>query len=332
MLTILNDVHIGSIRGTGTTPATQLSLRKYIINEFIRLLPDTDLMVLGDLFDKENIPIVDVLHTYIALKDWLKKGHKLYLVAGNHDLSKTSSTMSSFDFLCKILVEAEPNLVTPIHSSQMTDYGYVIPHVANQDLFDLELMKVPRCKTLFLHCNYNNHFAVQLDQSLNLSEEQANATPVDRIIIAHEHHRRIVGKILLPGNQIASSCADWASAGDKYYYSLSVDGELFEHKATIKSTEYCEMPWNGIKDVSQKFVKIVGSADAGKVPAVITAISRFRQASQALVITNGVDVAHDDKVDEFELSLESIESFSIWEALKKVLTEDEVKLLESLNA
>ena len=42
--------------------------------------------------------------------------------------------------------------------------------------------------TLFLHCNYDNNFAVESDQSLNLSADVAATLWIaDHILIAHEH-------------------------------------------------------------------------------------------------------------------------------------------------
>ena len=51
-LLILNDCHIGVKRSAGTTPASALALRRYLLDSFRSLLPDDkDVLVLGDLFD-----------------------------------------------------------------------------------------------------------------------------------------------------------------------------------------------------------------------------------------------------------------------------------------
>jgi DNA repair exonuclease SbcCD ATPase subunit len=58
--------------------------------------------------------------------------------------------------------------------TQISDEMYVIPHVPNQDIFDLELERVPEgTKWLLLHCNFDNAFAGAMDHSLNLSRDQA---------------------------------------------------------------------------------------------------------------------------------------------------------------
>lgn len=102
MLTVLNDCHLGANRSAGTTPSTKLILRQRLLDQFIELLPrDSDLMILGDLFDTFDINPLDFYYTFTALNNWLiaNPTKSLYLVAGNHDLSKTSTTVSSFELL-----------------------------------------------------------------------------------------------------------------------------------------------------------------------------------------------------------------------------------------
>ncbi len=330
-LTVLNDVHIGAIRSTGTTPQSQIALRQHLITSFKALLPDTDLMILGDLFDKENIPISDVLATYETLADWLKeKSQRLYLVAGNHDLSKSSATMSSFDFLCKLLTGLYPQQVVAIHAPTMTPYGYVIPHLANQDLFNLALEGVPACSNLFLHCNYDNNFAVQSDHSLNLSREQADKAPVTNIIIAHEHHQRRCGKVTIPGNQIASSVSDWLSAWPTKHYVV-VEGDVVQWRcAAERDAQLLELDWQSITESHKHFIRITGTASADQASTAVSRISRLRQASRALVIVNAVTIVSEDTMEEFAQALEEARGFSVWDRLKTLLTEVEVAKLESL--
>lgn len=105
-LTVLNDRHIGAVRSAGTTPATAYQLRLDLLSEFEEELYaiDTDLMILGDLFDGPDISKADLLRTYQVLNDWLTRSAKqLWLVNGNHDLSKSSTNFSSFQFLAALL-------------------------------------------------------------------------------------------------------------------------------------------------------------------------------------------------------------------------------------
>ena len=288
-------------------------------------------MVLGDLFDKENIPISDVLSTYEILADWLKDTCKrLYIVAGNHDLSKSSATMSSFDFLCKLLTGLYPKQVVAIHSPTRIPYGYVIPHLPNQDLFDLALTGVPTCDNLFLHCNYDNNFAAQSDQSLNLSRQQAQDAPVKNIIIAHEHHFRDCGKVKLPGNQIASSVSDWLSLREaKFFTTVQGDAVQF-HTATERSSEFLQLDWKSSPETDASFIRVTGCATPEQSAEVVSRIAKLRQTSKALVISNAVEILSEDSTAQFEEAFTAARSFSVWDALKSVLTPSEVAKLEKL--
>ena len=332
MLTVLHDLHIGAIRNAGTTPATQLALRKQNLVEFQALLPESDLMILGDLFDTYNIPIVDVLTTYFHLKAWLEKGHQLYLVAGNHDLSKTSDVMSSFDFLCSLLLDTAPACVTVIKGEgQLIPWGYVIPHVANQDLFNYELSKVPTCAYLYLHCNYDNHFAAQSDQSLNLSKEQADSCLADKIVIAHEHHYRQSGKVILPGCQITSSVSDWLSDTNKYYATISGEGlQLVQCKE--KDDYFIDLDWKAVELVDKPYIRVSGYATPEEATKVVNMVGKLRKLSSAYVVSNAVQILSADGVAEaFSRSLEDVTTFKVREALFKLLSPPEIATIEGLK-
>lgn len=334
MLTILNDVHAGAIRSAGTTPFSQFALRTHILNKFEELLPESgDLMILGDLFDTNNVPLWDVSKVLFMLSKWVtnRPGNTLYLVRGNHDISKTSNVMSSFDFLGTML-KVHDN-VTVITEPVAIKYGYVIPHLINQDLFDQALASVPKCDNLFLHCNYDNNFAAQSDQSLNLSAEQAKACLASRIVIAHEHHARSLGKVVIPGNQIASSVSDWLSPGDKQYATINASNELELVKCADRSAEYAELDYTAdFTSCGAKFIRITGTVAADTASKLITAISKFRQRSSALVITSAVKTLSEDGSETFEAALEEAKNFSVMEALKDFLTQDEYTKLEKLHA
>ena len=321
-------------RSAGTTPASQVELRNYIRAEFRRLLPsEGDLMVLGDLFDTNNVQILEVLETYKILCDWFKENPtgRFYNVAGNHDLSKTSTVLSSFQFLGHLLSMSFADRYIHIEEPTMTPYGYVIPHLRNQALFDHELSKVPECDYLFLHVNVNNNFAAQSDQSLNISLEQIQACKAKNIVCGHEHHSRQVAKVVLPGNQIASSVADWAGEGDKFYLTLE-DGQVTRHISAQKSTQFVELDWKNLQVTGHKFVRVAGEAQPEEVASAISAINKLRSQHSAFVITNAVTtISNDGSIAEvFSQSLESVQKFSIVEALKRVLDKDEFAVLEKL--
>lgn len=331
-LTVLNDGHCGAIRGAGTTDASRWALRKHLLQGLKNLLPDTgDLLYLGDLFDTNNVPVADVLHVYLIFDEWLTSHPtaKLYNAAGNHDESKTSNVLSSFQFLGALLTRRFPDRYIHIEKAGKTiPYGYVIPHIRNQDLFDHELTKVPQCQTLFLHCNYDNNFAVQSDQSLNLSPSQVEALPVDNVVIAHEHHHRKVGKVWIPGNQVASSVSDWLPKVDKFCVTVSKLGLQFKAVA-VRADEYIDMDFSQLEETDKKFIRVSGKAEPEQVNAIMTKVNKLRAAVDAFVIANAVTVASDEGLSEvFSSNLESLQRFSVIDALRKILTPAEMVIVE----
>ena len=332
-LRIINDVHAGAIRSAGTTPATQMELRQHVVRELAKLLPaDGDLMLQGDLFDTNNVPLSDMLAVYELLDAWMRgtKG-KLYNVFGNHDASKTSNVLSSFQFLGRLLKRYGERYIH-IEEPTMTPWGYVLPHMLNQEQFDIALAKVPQCDYLFVHCNFNNHFAAQSDQSLNISEVQALECKAKKIVFAHEHHPRDSGKVLVPGNQIATSVSDWLQPTDKRFLSLRDDLTSFYTPAAKRGDEFAEVGYADLAAYggTAKFIRVVGAAKSEQTSTILTAINKFRRASDALVISNSVQIETDGEVIQFDEVLKSAESFSVMAALKPYFTEPEYKVLESL--
>ena len=342
----INDLHLGAIRTGGTTPATAMQLRQNLLADFGGLLDmasTDDVLINGDWLDTAAIPLSDLLQVYTITSQWLQREHKpvLYASRGNHDMTKNSAMLSSFDILCELLRERFPRQIFVIHQGMLigdTNDLYVIPHMANQDLFELELSQVPVCaKYLFLHCNVSNNFAAKSDHSLNLSLEQAQTLQVEKIIVAHEHQRRqyLNGKVEIVGNQVPSSAAD--CLGNDIKYALRITGRGVEWLPTWESKgSFIEMGWRELTPTSCDFVRVVGKATAVEASAVVTAISSFRKTSQSLVITNAVEVESVNDGERIEVSLEQIRSFSVLEELLKILNEDEratvTKLLEKNEA
>lgn len=334
-LTILNDVHLGAIRSAGTTPATQWGLRQHALQAFKSLLPDAgDLLIQGDLFDTSNVPIYDVLEAYTILADWLAAhpSSKLYNVMGNHDASKTSNILSSFQFLGRLLSRAFAQQYVHIEEAQLIPYGYVIPHCVNQDLFNMALENVPECDFLFLHCNVDNGFAAQSDQSLNISLEQVSASPARHLVVAHEHHGRVLPKVTIPGNQLATSVSDWLAPANKQLAVIE-NGILQLKTCAVRSNEFAEIDWQNLTDTTAKFVRVVGEAQAEQAADVVNAVNKLRKSCEALVITNAVTIHTDDGIGEvFSDSLESVQQFDIMVALRDILTADEMAIVEQVNA
>jgi len=238
---LLNDVHLGVIRTSGTTPQTAMAIRERLQQQLQDLLMqhlDKDIIINGDLFDTFNVPMQDVLRFYVTAAAWLNASEVpqvtpdrapespfMVLGRGNHDSSKDSSKMSSFDFIARILQAQFPYRVLIVTEPTMVFDGiYMIPHMPNQDQFDLELTKVPEgASMVLLHANYDNHFAVEADHSLNVSEDQA-ASLIARgktLVFGHEHIQRNYANIIITGNQFPSSVADCLGNKNKNAYTIT---------------------------------------------------------------------------------------------------------------
>ena len=331
MLTVISDTHIGTVRSSGTTLASQVALTAYIHESFKALLPDSDLMILGDLFDKAEVNLADLLFTYNALSEWLERGYSLYMVSGNHDDHRTTGKLSSFDMLGELLKQLTHRVTVIKGGGAMTPYGYVISHMPNQAMFDAELVKVPECNVLFLHCNYNNFFAAQSDQSLNISKEQVEACKAKKIVIAHEHVKKADGKVTLPGNQIPTSISDWQGCDAKYRTAVTHEGAVTLEFVKLKHENYIEQPWSSPVVTGHKFVKLVGTATAEQAAQVVSAVAKFRAISTAFVVANGVQISSESGVEGFDESLESVRSFDVMSALGELLSRDEMTVLKELQ-
>lgn len=341
-LTVINDWHLGAVRSGGTTPASALQLREDLLRQGEEILENTngDLLVNGDLFDGPDIPRADLLRAVRMFSNWSQNAGSgdLFLANGNHDLDKNSTRLSSFQFFAKLLCELHPDRVVHITEGTVLDQhdAYVIPHVANQDLFNLELEKVPACRYLFVHANYDNQFAVESDHSLNLSKAQAEALPVEYIVFGHEHQARteLGGKVVIVGNQFPSSISDCLGNCDKSLLVIE-DGAYKLHTTWTAEGDYSAQDWRDLQDTG-RFIRVTGTATAAEADKVVTVLGRFRREAKALVITNAVKIEGVDDGAEMALSHEEVTSFNVLEALLEYLGAEDgaevTKILEEENA
>jgi metallophosphoesterase superfamily enzyme len=330
---IANDLHLGVLRSAGTTPSSAAALRQYALDSFEQLLARTDehLVILGDLFDQYNVPMTDLLKTFKLLETWLQQGHKLTLMPGNHDLSTDSSKLGSFQFLGALLADVPQVTYIPL-AGWVEKEVYAISHCVNQDEFNLQLSKVPECRYVLLHANYDNTFAVESDHSLNVSEQQAKDCKAQTLVFAHEHnHRKLLGgKVYVLGNQFPTSVSDCLSDQDKFMHRLTPDG-IERIKFWDRATSYAELDWRNPTETTAQFVRFTGTATPEEGAAVADTIARYRKASDAFVVSNAVKIGSEDRA-EFEVqSLDQARSFDVMGALKKFLTEDEYSILEKLE-
>jgi DNA repair exonuclease SbcCD nuclease subunit len=333
-LFVCSDVHVGSIRTAGTSPSSALALRQYILGSFeelLKLADGRDLLINGDLYDTNSVPLYDLLESYRILAEWLRRNPEsvLYNSRGNHCISKSSAQLSSWSFLGDLLAQEFGERSVAIDEPTMTPHGYVIPHLLNQDLFDAALAATPKCDVVYLHCNVDNNFATQSDHSLNVTSTQLLALPCKHVVCGHEHHQRTVGKCLLPGNQIPTSISDCLHTKAKYCCSIE-SGEPTLHLVGEIDAWYAELDWRNPTESTAKFIRFIGTATAEEGVAVANTIATYRKNSDAFVVGNAVKI---ESVDDGSMaeSLEDVKAFDVLGALKELLSAAEVKKLESLK-
>ena len=344
---ILNDLHVGASRKAGTTPASQAALTEHIHQHFEALINATDedhIVINGDLFDGFEVPGTDLIRTFNVLDHWFMRARQaqhLTLVAGNHDWNPRADRVSSFHLLAHFLRVRRGMSVDVIdHTrgfSRVADRVWAIPHMPNQDLFDIELSRAmaDRGDILLLHANYDNNFAVESDHSLNVSREIAGQL-VDRgwtLIFGHEHQVRVTESIVIPGNQVPTSVADCLGCKGKYYLTLSgKETQLHEWLNLEEDKVFTRLDWRNLDaDPGYQFIRVEGTATAEEAAEAVDAVARFRAKSQAFVVTNAVKVEGVAAFDELaEMSLEQITAFNVLDALLSELTEEEGKVVKEL--
>lgn len=349
---ILNDTHAGVIRTAGTTPFTRLRLQDWLRTQLDTRLKhcwDKHVVFNGDLLDKFEVPTAEVVRVYRILAHWVENSTpeaKLWLLAGNHDISAKGEKMSSFALLCEMLTSRFPGKVVAhlmeglahIHSDI-----WAIPHCANQDLFDMELDRVvdtinegENIRFLLLHANYDNNFAAQSDHSLNVSAERAAALANAGVtmVFGHEHQYRIEmgGKVVITGNQWATSIADCLGNDDKRCLTIRSDGSLQWDVTQDITQDMVQVDWKELTfDIDALYVRVTGDCSAESAQDMITAISKFRAKSGAFVVSNAVKVAGVEGLEDFEtISFENIKAFDVLGELLALLTEPEAAEVKRL--
>lgn len=349
---ILSDIHVGFDRKGGTTPASQETMRSYLLQSFGHVVDTSDegvMVILGDLFDSFAVSERDLLATYHILMRWISRNRKLVLVAGNHDWSPKGDRVSSFQLLCEILEYSHGNQIVqviPINEWAQIEPGVVaVAHCANQELFDTALTAAMVTKPTYLlvHCNYDNKFAAQTDHSLNISRDKAREI-VDagtKLVFAHEHIARsdMAGNVIVLGNQWPTSIIDCMGNDKKFAHTLgpTFTDDLVFHKFETWSAAhddfgYCELDWRlaGTKDMCAGFIRVVGSATSSEASDVINAIAAFRQRSNAFVITNAVNVEGVLQAEELPENFEAAKKFDVMDYIKQHLEVDEMAVVEGL--
>ena len=344
---IINDCHIGTIRQAGTTPVSQGLLTEYIHQSFLNLLPSDEentLVINGDLFDGFSVDAKEVLWAYQTLADWLARDEYRYLtlIAGNHDWAPRAEKLSSFHLLASLLTHRFNRCIKVIDHkyglSPVYDAVWAIPHMPNQDLFDMELTKVQDMDhggILLLHANYDNNFAVESDHSLNVSPDQAEVLVNKgwKLVFAHEHQARNPREgVVIVGNQIPTSVADCLGNETKKF--LELRGNTIEHvECWQREPVYFDIDWRhtDMQFEGAHFIRVSGTASTNEAEAAINAVNQLRKRSTAFVVSNAVRVDGLAEMDQLSgLSFEEVTAFDVLGALCEELTPEEAKVVKEL--
>jgi len=317
---ILSDLHLHPSRQAGTTMESRNALEDWQFKKLGEILeiPHDELLINGDLFDKNSVSEKTLLKIYKLLKG---ENHVI-LSRGNHcENSMTYGNISSLELLAGLLVH---NCTLVFDEPEQFAQGYVIPHCFDQATFDKHIENCPSNKTVFLHCNFDNHYTVEADHSLNLSKAQFDGL-VEKgcdVMLGHEHKFEHKENIFHLGCSCVTSIAD-ALGGDKNVLILD-DSEDPRGDVTIETVwsakeDYIELEHTDIKATKHKFVRVNGSCTMSEYPAVVRQIAELRRKSDAFIIANNVKV----KVSETEvLDAEDVTNFNIIELLLERIDEE----------
>lgn len=355
---VISDLHLGVKRSGGTTPQSQAALRDSLQTAFRDLIlahTDKHLAVNGDLFDGFTVDPGDLIRCFNTLVEWSNRsGKMLTLIAGNHDHQPKADKVSSFEILCHFLeVHLEDMIQVVDHThgfSQIGDRIWAIPHMPNQDLFDLEIQKAIDSGFhgwLLLHANVMSTFAEASDHSLNVSSDQIRALKNFRLAFGHEHQGRTitVGNTIVHvvGNQFPSSVSDCLAKGeaqkDGVKRALVIHDDLGCSEIETWRTEgnFAGIDWQMIPAIletggmSEKFVRVVGDARSDQVADAVNLVAKLRSKIDAFVVTNNVKIEGAGNMDALtELTFDEIKSFDVLNALLELLSEEEANVVKEL--
>jgi hypothetical protein len=249
-------------------------------------------------------------------------------------VSTNSAVLGTEQFLGTLLEGLFPARFTLVNTPTLIADGlYVLPHCVNQDIFDMELGRVPDgVRWLFLHCNFDSPFAAHSDHSLNLSREQAKALRARgiRLVLGHEHQQRdlMSGFVTVVGNQTPSSTSDCLNNETKR--CAVIEGDQISFLQTWSQDDevgwFKEVDWQDLHQfvhAGRGFVRVVGTATPEQAADVVKAISAVRSKSDAFVVSNAVRVGASDDLSEIADSVGDIRAVSVLELLLEALTPEQ---------
>lgn len=352
---VISDLHLGVNRTGGTTQASLEALRAYGHQQHYSLLQLAvqhdckRVIVNGDLCDSFSIPLNEAIELYVVADEFLRNNPDKELVycTGNHDVSRDSSKMGTVAFVGMLLKMRFPKQFTLVDAPYRLDENiYILPHVSNQETFELALTKVPDgIQYLLIHANFDNAFAMQSDNSLNLTREKAKEFKARgiKMVFGHEHQGRelLGGHVIMVGNNFPTSVSDCLSHGDGQKDGtkrcLILNGESIEFIRTWGPDNaegwFAEVDWRELKDVTEDgrgFIRVTGTACSAEAADAVKAISLFRQKAISFVITNAVQVERAEGLEGIADSIEDIRAVNVVGLLMDMLNAEERAVIEPL--
>lgn len=215
---LIGDAHIG-FKSYGSDKRTQECLD--VFTQAVLLLKDKPIILFaGDLLDDTVIPNW-VKKQFISLKELYKE--QIWIVCGgNHDSSKTYSSVSALDVLGEInnIVVVNKHKVETLeilgmriliipHVKSQTEYLKVVDDcIASKDTWDIAL----------LHSLVNSNLDLgPNDLNLDLFRLEQLSKKVNKIFIGHEHQpRQPLPNVFIPGSIMEF---DFGQLGPKFVYT-----------------------------------------------------------------------------------------------------------------
>lgn len=98
--------------------------------------------------------------------------------------------------------------------------------------------------------------------------------------------------------------------------------------------DFAEVDWQDLAnfDGPQRFIRIVGKASAAEAAEMISTISKFRQKSDAFVVTNAVSVEGMAAMDDLPATMESMKAFDVLAYLHEQLEPEQSAVVAKLLA
>lgn len=348
-LLILNDLHLGVQRASGTTPASAEALRGWLHDQHDALINDPqfiahDLAYNGDLFDQFMVPLADTVRVADSWHVWLATHDgKIHVGRGNHDISKDSSRVSMFDFICTMMKSAYPTrFFSYVEFGQINDKTFILPHCINQEEFDVALtgaLQIPDGTVLLLHANYDNQFSANSDHSLSVTIEQAQKFKAKgcKLLFGHEHAMSVDNEnnVFITGNQFPTSIADLIETPTKYYAEI-VDGCIEIFPMPYGEVLLQQVDWKDVETMGEycRFIKVVGNVSVEENVKVVEVVSALRAAAvNTFVVANGVHVVQADEIGGgMALTGEEIRAVNVFDFLYEHLSPEQIVVVKRLVA